>query len=401
MNPSMESSRDIEERAGAWLARRESGSWSDEDRLRFTQWLNASTENRVAFLRQEAAWEYALRLQALRGNTPPGAVPSPEGWRLSPFVSDGLTHLRPHHPGGKSVQSPVSASAGSGFSENHETLVAGTVNRKRALAAGVLVAIAAGITWYAWPIGPSYRTPIGGIASVPMNDGSKITLNTDSEVLVDLKNPAERHIELQKGEAFFEVAKDPTRPFVVSAGDKRVVAVGTKFSVRREYDDIRVFVTEGKVRIEDKSESSRPATTARPVRGKEAPAEREGEGQRTEQLLVAAGGFARAGDAGVIIQQHALRDVEDYLSWRTGYLVFRDIRLADAIAEFNRYNERKIFIQDPAVAAIRFSGKIRPTSFEAFVRLLEDGFPIRAQHADGRIILTDIRSSEGSAAAAQ
>jgi transmembrane sensor len=72
-----------------------------------------------------------------------------------------------------------------------------------------------------------------------------------------------------------------------------------------------------------------------------------------------------------------------------GYLTFRETPLADAVAEFNRYNEHKIEIADPQVAAIRLSGKFRSTNFEGFVRLLEDGFPIQARHTDDRIILTE------------
>ncbi|MEJ1961273.1 MAG: FecR domain-containing protein [Gammaproteobacteria bacterium] len=381
----MESSRDIEECAGTWLAKRESGSWTGEDEARFTQWLSASTANRVAFLRQEAAWEHALRLQALRGHTAPGAVPSPDDWRLSPFVSDGSIAPRPPDPEGGS--SPDAARRKSARSRKAYF----------AFAASAVLATAVCIAWYLWPVHPSYTTPIGGMALVPTQDGSRITLNTDSKIHLSFTGK-ERRVSLEHGEAFFEVAKDPSRPFVVGVGHKRVIAVGTKFSVRRERGNIRVVVTEGRVRIEDRFAPSVAATTTRPRQEQDAPAPRERDEDRTEELVVAAGGVARAGDAGIIVQQHPLGEVEDYLSWRSGYLVFRDIPLADAIAEFNRYNEQQIFIRDPAVAAIRFSGKIRPTSFDAFIRLLEDAFPIRVQHADGRIVLTD---AHGAASAAQ
>jgi transmembrane sensor len=72
--------------------------------------------------------------------------------------------------------------------------------------------------------------------------------------------------------------------------------------------------------------------------------------------------------------------------------------LADAVAEFNRYNVRKIVIEDESVASIRISGKFRATQFEAFVRLLEDGFPIRARSTDDRILLTDSREIAATAA---
>lgn len=343
----MESSREIEERAGTWLAKRESGDWSAEDELRFTQWLDASTANRVAFLRQEGAWEHAVRLQALRGHTPLESVPSPDDWRLSPFVNHGAPQLHPRDAERRT--------------RSRRPWVRG------ALAASLALVAAAALTWYVSTLGPYYHTPVGGLASVPMTDGSKVTLNTDSAIRLDVTQ-RERRVQLERGEAFFEVAKDPSRPFVVSAGDKRVIAVGTKFSVHRMGDDVRVFVTEGKVRFEDGSPK------------KIAPND-------SNAMLLAAGTIARAADSGVIVQEKPLPEVEDYLSWRSGYLTFRDLPLAEAIAEFNRYNEQQILIQDPAVAAIRFSGKVRPTSFEGFVRLLEDALPIRAEHVDGRIVL--------------
>jgi transmembrane sensor len=370
---------------------RESGNWSAEDDACLAQWLNASTANRVAFLRQEAAWEHALRLRALRGHTPPGSVPSPDDWRLSPFVSDGVADPHSHEEGQKSLEA--------------ETNDGRTVQPRRrffrgALAASVVLAVAGALTWYISTTGPYYHTPVGGIASVPMSDGSKVTLNTESAIRLAVSE-TERRVQLEHGEAFFEVAKDPDRPFVVSAGNKRVVAVGTKFSVRRDGNDLRVFVTEGKVRFEDDSLVASPAM---PSSQKAGPIPDSGTVKHRDDgnaMLLAAGAIARAGDSGVIVQEKSLPEVEDYLSWRSGYLTFRDIPLADAIAEFNRYNERKIVIRDPTVAAIRFSGKVRPTSFEGFVRLLEDAFPIRAEHVEGQIVLTEAQSAGETAALAQ
>lgn len=380
----MESSREIEERAGTWLAKRESGNWSAEDELRFTQWLNASTANRVAFLRQEGAWEHAQRLQALRGHTPAQTVPSPEDWRLSPFVSDGLPYKRPHVAEGRAIAyEPQTTDAGTA-----QCVVSRGPWVRGALAASLALVAAGAVTWYVSTLGPYYHTPVGGLASVPMTDGSKVTLNTDSAIRLAVTE-RERRVQLERGEAFFEVAKDPNRPFVVSAGNKRVIALGTKFSVRRMGNDVRVFVTEGKVRFEDDSLGAVSRDSADPLPDI-APND-------SNAMLLAAGTITRAGDSGVIVQERPLPEVEDYLSWRSGYLTFRDIPLADAVAEFNRYNEQKIFIQDPTVAAIRFSGKVRPTSFEGFVRLLEDAFAIRAEHVDGRIVLTEAHAPAGRA----
>jgi transmembrane sensor len=374
----METSVQIEERAVRWLAKRDSDDWGASDQAALDVWLEQSTAHVVAFLRLEAAWEEALRLKALGAGAQPGVVPSPEEWRQSPFLEPG-----------EAEQNTISALREFPSSRSRSRA------RFRALVASLMVAVFVGGTaWYLWPFGSTYHTPIGGIASVPMNDGSKITLNTDSEVRIDFEDPAQRHIELQKGEAFFEVAKDPTRPFVVSAGDKRVVAVGTKFSVRRVGKEILVYVTEGKVRVE---EAAAQRAGAESHDAGDASGSLAGSAQEPD-VLVVAGHMARTGDASVLVQERSVGEVEEYLSWRSGYLVFRETELAEAIAEFNRYNERQIVIEDPQVAVIRLSGKFRSTNFEAFVRLLEDGFQVRARREEGKIVLTDNRESASTGA---
>jgi transmembrane sensor len=200
-------------------------------------------------------------------------------------------------------------------------------------------------------------------------DGSHVTLNTNSAIRVALSN-TERHVQLDQGEAYFEVARDPARPFVVSAGNKRVVAVGTAFSVRRLGNDVRVSVTEGKVRIEEQ-----PLLTGTPQ----------------SMSLLAAGNVANTEHGSILVQRESPAEVEESLSWRSGYLTFREITLSDAVAEFNRYNSRRIVIEDSAVGDIRLSGRFRTTENDAFVRLLEGGFPIHAERRDHEIILTSSR----------
>src|ERR1700722_18020756 len=240
----MDSHQDIEDQAAAFLAQRDRGDWSPADQAQLERWLAQSTARRVGFLRLEATWDEARRLKALSAGLAPGVVPPPGEWRHTPFfdsqsasvVRDGLT----------APTAPI-------VSAQNRT---DTPNAKRmrffAVAATVLLAIGF-ITYLALsPTGERYSTPIGGIASVPLADGSHITLNTATQVHVEL-TPQERRIRLDDGEAFFEVAHDASRPFVVQVGNKRVIAVGTKFSVRRVGDDIRVVVTEGKVRVDSGS----------------------------------------------------------------------------------------------------------------------------------------------------
>jgi transmembrane sensor len=339
----MEDSRQIEDIAADWLARRDGDDWSAGDQAELEVWLQAATAHRVALLRLEAAWQQADRLKVLGAGIPAGVVPSAGAWQASPFferraatsavVVDAATRRRP---------------------------------RYRAMAAVLLLGVAVAAGWFFWSLsGSSYSTEVGGLAAVPMSDGSKVTLNTDSEIRVAVTE-IERRVDLRHGEAYFEVAKDPSRPFVVQVGDKRVVAVGTKFSVRRTQDDFRVVVTEGRVRVEASS----------------------GLGPGTPAAELVAGTVGRSDGGGTLIQEKPLAEIEEYLSWRSGYLVFRDMTLGDAVAEFNRYNTHKIVIEDPAVAAIRIGGNFRSTNVDAFVRLLELGFPIRASRENGQIILT-------------
>lgn len=344
------SSEEIEARAGQWLARRDGSDWSQQDEVALEQWLEQSTAHVVAFVRLETAWAEAKRLKALAGGVEPGTVPSVDEWQLSRFFDPaaGAASLAPAKPA-----SPANHGRARGL-------------RYWAVAASVLIAIALAFTRF-WPSATSYSTPVGGIVSVPMSDGSEVTLNTDSRIRLDVTE-TQRLVELQQGEAFFDVAKDPSRPFIVTAGSKRVVAVGTKFSVRRERNELRVFVTEGRVRVED----------AAPVAS-----------VHDAVLTLSAGSLARGEDDALLVQKKTVPEIERHLSWRTGYLIFRDTPLAEAVAEFNRYNSQQIVIDEPRVAEIRVSGKFRPTQYEAFGRLMQEGFAVRMHRVGGDIVLSD------------
>ncbi len=341
---STESTEQIEKRAGDWLARRDSQSWSDREQAAFDQWLDESPEHRVAYWRLENAWEQALRLKALGAGLHSDKPPPPGQWKSSPFFSQRAAATR--------------------TSERKVGL------RFRTLAASLAGAVAVASAWYLWPSGNTYETPVGGVASLPISDGSKVILNTNSEIKVAIGDK-ERRIELERGEAFFNVAKDPARPFVVSVGDKRIVAVGTAFSVRRDRsragDEVQVVVTEGVVRVESES------------------------GQGVEAIVprqLNAGSVARANRDGLMVQTKQLPEAEEQLAWRSGVLVFRDVTLAEAAAEFNRYNERKIVIEDAAIAGLRVAGNFRTTNVDAFVGLLEQGYPVRTEFQSREIIVS-------------
>ncbi|MEP7245809.1 MAG: FecR domain-containing protein [Gammaproteobacteria bacterium] len=361
----MEGSELIEARAAAWLLKRDGSQWTPSDQEQLTEWLEAATVNRVAFLRLEAGWDEANRLKALGVGLPRGKVPS---------VEDLESETRFATRGVKSIDT----------ASRRHCLVAGNARKARVFTiAAALLAASVGIWIYGWgPLtGERYATPIGGISSVPLKDGSNVTLNTASRISVRLSKE-ERRINLAAGEAFFDVAKDPSRPFIVHAGKMRIVAIGTKFSVRRDGDAVRVVVTEGVVGLEGEEGIAALLHTDR-------------DSSATPERL-RAGDIARMTGTSTVIQAGSEPEAEDLLSWRSGYVVFNETGLADAVAEFNRYNERTIVIRDPGIAAMRLTGKFRANNFPAFVRLLEESFPVHVQNLPDQIILS--QASPGSKA---
>jgi len=337
----------IERIASEWLARRDSENWSSEDQQSFDAWFNQSMANRVAYWRLESTWDSTQRLKALGAGIRCDQPPPPGRWNLSPFFAQ--------------------------HSNDESALTAKSHARRKlsygAMAAGLALATSFGLAWVLLANANRYETRVGALASLPMDDGSKVVLNTASEIKVAM-TAKERRIELEQGEAFFDVARDPARPFVVVVGDKRIVAVGTKFSVRRDLsqngDDIQVVVTEGSVQVESTDGKSVRNMSVQPL---------------------TAGTVARANRDGLMLQKKDLPEAEEALAWRSGMLVFRDSTLADAAAEFNRYNRRKIVIEDAETSGLRIMGTFRATNVDAFVRLLEQGYPVRTEDDEGKIVV--------------
>lgn len=354
----MTSSALIDRTAAAWLARRDAGGWTPADQAALDAWLQEATAHRVAFLRLDAAWRRADRLKALgAGRADP--MPPPRGaWMLAQYD-------RMHRP------APAIPTRLTGRHPPRRPSVPATRYLLRGLLAATACVLLAALLWPTWQRHAAaestiYATTTGALREVPLADGSRITLSSDSRVRVTYSRD-QRHIELQRGEAFFAVAKDARRPFTVVAGERRVIAVGTRFDVRRDSADLRVVVTQGLVRLE---------------------ADARADGRRQPVTLLPAGSIALASGDGVTVHSGPVAQAEDRLSWRSGLLVFHDTPLAAAAAEFNRYNTRKIVVADATAGALRIGGNFRWSNADAFVRLLQQGFPVRVQHQADRIVVS-------------
>jgi transmembrane sensor len=347
----MDSSRQIEEQASLWLARRDLEGFGAAERAALEEWLGKSTAHRVAYLRLAAGWTQAGRLTALAAGIKQDSVPAPGLWQQPPFFESAPAEAN---------DAPENIAVAA-RSDRPRRL---RLSPLRAVAAAIVLVAAGAGTWVLWPKGDFYKTAVGGLEAVPMSDGSSVTLNTDTGVFVAMTSK-ERSIELRKGEAYFEVARDSTRPFVVRTDAERIVALGTRFSVRRDQDAVRIVVTEGRVRIESRRQWS------------------PGPG-----IDVSAGEIARAGDSGVVVEKITLPEAENYVSWRQGFVVFREIQLREAVAEFNRYTARKIVIGDPSIDDLRISGHFRSNNVESFVRLLAGGHLVHFEERGDQIILS-------------
>lgn len=354
--------REIERAASMWLARRDAGGWSDPQQTALDAWLAESTAHRVAFLRLEAAWEEAARLKTFAAGDTDGRIPGRGEWARSPYFAAPIGN-----PNGVVRRGRTHHTTTRG---RHPWLVFAGI----AASLLVVAAVAGGFAWrdYTHIERGAWRTALGAQQVVQLPDGSTATLGSDTGLRMAFSR-SERDLHLARGEAFFDVAHDTARPFVVHVEGYRATAVGTRFDVLRGSDaQLRVVVTRGLVRLQS---MRNPAQAAR---------------------MLPAGSIATVVGDNVLVQHLAVDEARERLSWRDGYAVFHRTPLAEAIGEFNRYNARKIVIADPALDALRVGGHFRLDNSGAFVRLMQAVFPVRAEQHGDRIVLV----RRGSAKAA-
>jgi transmembrane sensor len=302
---------EIGDEAAGWVVRMDSSSWSDSDEAELQSWLSGDVRRRGELLRAQAAW-----------------------MTLDPVTEEKQARWRP------AVAMPRrSVLAGAG--------------------AALAASIVGGIIWT--NSATAYSTAIGEILRVPLNDGSTATINSDSEIRVKFK-AAERGVELEKGEVWFQVAKDAERPFVVTAGQVVAKAVGTAFSVRRREQGADVLVTEGVVEVWAA----------------------QADGHRIKLL---AGQSAFVGDnAAIQVAAGGPVAIDRALAWRSGSIDLAGETLADAIETFNRYNSRKLILVDQHLAHERFDGVFHTNDPEGFALVVRGSLNVPIDRSDPAFI---------------
>jgi transmembrane sensor len=326
----MRTALEIEERAAHWLARRHEPGWSASDQAALDAWLLEATAHEVAYLRLEYGWNKVDRLAALRRPPTPAPREVPRSSAMSP-------HRR--------YRRPLAWSAA---------------------AAALLLSAVLLVSYEGLFDRDAYATNVGGHEVVRLADGSRVELNTDTRVRTRFTEQA-RSVWLERGEAYFEVAHEPRRPFIVYAGGRRVTVLGTKFSVRLDSkaNRVQLAVTEGRVQLEE----LRPQAPVAP-------------------MIAIGGDTVIAENASVRVESRSVEAVSIDLSWRQGLLTFDQTTLADAAEEFNRYNRRRLVVE-PGAANIHIGGSFEAANVDAFARLLQQGFGLQVVESGGEIRVSE------------
>lgn len=330
----------IEATAAVWLGRRDRGM-NEAETATFIRWLQQDARHAEVFAELDDTWKNFNRLRVAR----PAAAGQPDADLLAP-------RRRTNH---------------------------------RALWAYAALTAAAAVVFLAlaWPrvtapagLRQNVVTAVGVLQRAELPDGSVVQVNTDSEVDVQY-TATERRVRLMRGEAHFTVAKNPDRPFIVSAGQVAVRAVGTAFNIRMRPSAVEVLVTEGRVQVNDNVQGG---SLLMPQPGTETPLLVAGERAMIPRQAV-------TGRAAASVSPVAPAEVGRALAWQERRLEFYDVPLREVVAEFNRYNTHQIVIADSRLLEQLFSSTFRPDGWPEFVRLLEKSYNVAAERGEDRTVL--------------
>lgn len=227
-----------------------------------------------------------------------------------------------------------------------------------------------------------YVSEIGSIESIALPDGSELTLNSGTELIVSMTED-ERTVMLRRGEVYLNVAKDSNRPFSVAVGNQKVTVLGTSFSVRKQPSQINVMVEEGVVCVHPESE---PASANAPLVG-DATATAQ-KFSSSDLFRVSAGWLVDVDLTKNRVTASNDPSLADYHSWRQGYLEFVRQPLYVVVSKLNRYSARKIVLEDPSIMNLEVSAIIYIDQLNQSVRDLQKVIPVTVVSHFDRIILT-------------
>lgn len=328
----------IDAEAAAWVARFDAGDVSAKDQAAFQAWLNQSALHRQAIAEYGSLWSEFDGLRQLV-QTGAAGLPEPDTGHPSWFRT-----ARPWL--GAAVAALVLAAGSAAFFHPRPQPQPRLVAKTGRPAPAVL----------------SYETAIGAKKRITLADGSSLILNTNSRVNVDFTHDR-RDIHLVRGEAYFDVVHDRTRPFTVFADNYVVRDIGTAFDVHlSDAGLVEVRVTKGSVEVA-------PANSGRAL--------------GAESLGVLAAGHGMVlGEKIEAVKLVSSADTGRKLAWRQGELIYTGQPLGEVLADISRYSDIKIELADPTLANLPVGGAFRTDQIEAIFTALENNFDIQAEWID-------------------
>lgn len=338
--------------AAAWFARQRSGDMTEQEARELAVWIEADPSHR-------ATWELAAQVWS-----------ATEGVRANP------TMLRIRERALARRRFGWTATGGAIAASVAMALFGGWLMMERTPSGPVISTAVATHADLAGAKSRDFSTAVGERRTVNLEDGTVVTLDTGS-IIRARQGGHVRLVELERGQAFFKVAKDRNRPFLVRAAGRTIVATGTEFGVRVDRGRVAVTLIEGSVRVEAPINGAGDGRFSRYV-------------QTTE---LTPGSKLEVTDGA----PWAIREVDAELetSWMTDKLVFQDEPLADVVAELNRYTGRRIIIADPALADDPVSGSFRTDDLDEAVRAIVSYGLARVSSENETNVWLSAKSSDG------
>jgi transmembrane sensor len=332
----------IEGEAAHWVARLDRGDVSPDEAALFETWKAQSVHHARAAERLSGLWAEMSVLADLSQHSAPAARP----------VTDWLAALLPT----RAQPWPMAG-----------------------IAAALVLSVVSVWTITQSPITDPvarYTTQVGEQRTINLADGSSIQLNTDSLVEV-LYRPGGRDLRLMKGEAFFDVAPDPARPFSVYTDNGVVRAVGTAFVVRLDGPKVEVTVTKGTVEL---------AGFNAPPKATDLGLSKNIARQPLSLVSANNGRIEKAVLAQNVVTHVAMAppDAARGLSWRQGMLIFAGDPLAAVVKDVTRYTDIEIEIADPKLDALKVGGYFKVGEVEPMLEALVQGFGVRVERVSAK-----------------
>lgn len=384
------------EDAARWLLRLEDASAGTDTFVTWQRWLSAAPEHKKAFDEIEAVVTILDRAD-LADCLPLPAEMAADSYTGSVPVSDFLAQRRTPGADKEAIASARPYAAPSSLRRGAPWRSLVTIPRYAAAAGLVALAVAGALVSLGGhqqrPQGHfAYSTAPGERKEFTLRDGSRVTLDADSALNVDF-TANRRSLNLARGEAFFEVMRDPTRPFVVSASGTQVRAIGTEFDVRIADRRMVVAVVEGAVQLT--SPETRPsgfgAGDAKPPGGTDGPPDPLPE---SEIRITAGQAVAYVDDKGV--ERLSNSDSSLATAWLGGRRQYRNEPLKDVLADVDRYTGKRFEVANTATGELQFTGTLDLNNSDAWLRALAIALPVTITRKANGVMLVSLNDNQKS-----